>query len=81
MTQKAKRKRINEEHKALLRNIYRTKYDLECAMQNFDFATDPMLIDMYTYQIKAYQAQYQYLLGRARENGITENSSVLVYTV
>ncbi len=75
------RKGVSEEHKVLLRNLYQAKYELECATQNFDYATDPMLIDMYIYQIKACQAKYRYLLNSAKEKGITENGSILVYTV
>lgn len=72
-----RRKRDDSERKELLQNIFRAKYELECATQNFSYATDPILIDMYTYQIKACQAKYRYLINRAKADGITETCHIL----
>ncbi len=68
------------EQKVLLRNILHAKYELECATQNFSYATDPVLIDMYAYQIKACQAKYHYLLTHAKEKGLTDHGSLLAFS-
>ena len=62
-------------HKELLCNIHNARYELECATQNFAYATEPELVDMYSYQIKACQTKYQYLLSRAKEIGLTANTA------
>lgn len=66
--------------KELLCNIYNARYELECATQNFEYATEPDLIDMYSYQIKACQTKYQYLLSRAKEIGLTDAGSLLAFS-
>ena len=40
------------------------------ASRNFEFAYDKEIIDYYTYQIKASETRYQYLLKLARERSI-----------
>lgn len=60
------------EHAELLQSIARAKLELEIANQNFSYVTDPLLVDMYTYQIKAAQAKYRYLLQKARTLDITQ---------
>ena len=45
------------------------KKELEEANKNFEFAEGD-LIDYYTYQIKANRAKFDYLLKKAKENGI-----------
>jgi len=75
------RKQEQTERNVLLRNIYLAKYELECATQNFSYATDPTLIDMYSYQIKACQAKYHYLMMQAKETGLTQAGQLLAYTV
>ena len=66
--------------KELLYNIQVAKYELECATVNFSFATEPALVDMYSYQIKACQTKYQYLLSRAKEQGLTDAGSLLAFS-
>ena len=74
-------KQERAERNALLKNIFLARHELECATQNFSYATDPTLIDMYTYQIKACQAKYHYLMCRAKEAGLTQDGMLLAYTV
>ncbi len=77
---KKQQKRKTEAQRELLAQIYRAKYELECAMQNFSFATDPTLVDMYSYQIKACQAKYQYLMERAKADNLTDIGSLLAFS-
>lgn len=66
------KRRENAENAELLKSITRAKLELEIANQNFAYATDPLLVDLYTYQIKASQAKYSYLLKKARLKGLTQ---------
>lgn len=68
----ASRKR-DPEITELLKNIAMTKLELELANQNFSYAVDPLLVDMYSYQIKAAQAKYRYLLKKARSMQIRQH--------
>jgi len=53
----------------LIKSIIETKQDLENANKNFEFA-DGELVDYYLYQIKANQSKLNYLLKKAKKNGI-----------
>ncbi len=44
------------------------KEELDNAISNFSFVTDPELIDLYTYQIMAAQVKYNYHLTRAKRH-------------
>ncbi len=71
-TKSEQRQRQNREHTELLQSIARAKLELEVATQNFSYVTDPLLVDVYTYQIKAAQAKYRYLLQKARTLNIAQ---------
>jgi len=60
----------------LIHSIAKTRLELEVANQNFSYVTEPMLVDMYAYQIKAGQAKYRYLLKLARDMGIEQREYV-----
>lgn len=60
----------------LLNGITKAKQELEIANQNFSYATDPLLVDMYSYQIKSIQAKYRYLLGQARALGLQQKEYI-----
>lgn len=60
----------------LLNGITKAKQELEIANQNFSYATDPLLVDMYSYQIKAIQAKYRYLMGQARALGLQQKEYI-----
>ncbi len=53
----------------LIKSIIKTKADLENANKNYEFA-EGELIDYYLYQIKANQSKLNYLLKKAKRNGI-----------
>lgn len=72
MTKVSSNRQQSAEHAELLQSIARAKLELEIANQNFSYVTDPLLVDMYTYQIKAAQAKYRYLLQKARTLDITQ---------
>lgn len=40
------------------------------ANNDFDYAVDGDMVDYYTYKIKAYQAQYEYLIKIAKDKGV-----------
>ncbi len=53
----------------LIKSIIKTKIDLKNANKNYEFA-EGELIDYYLYQIKANQSKLNYLLKKAKKNGI-----------
>lgn len=53
----------------LIKSIIKTKIDLENANKNYEFA-EGELIDYYLYQIKANQSKLNYLLKKAKKNGV-----------
>ncbi len=66
----------SRERAELLEGIAKAKLDLEISNQNFSYATDPLLVDMYAYEIKATQAKYRYLLGKARSLGLEQREYI-----
>ena len=54
-----------DEESELIRNIIKTRKDLEFANNNYEFA-DSDLIDYYIYEIKANQAKLNYLIKMAK---------------
>lgn len=55
--------------KDLVRSIIVTRNNLEVANRNYEYAEDE-LIDYYLYKIKAEKAKYNYLVRKAKQNGI-----------
>ncbi len=53
----------------LIKSIIKTKIDLENANKNYEFA-EGELIDYYLYQIKANQSKLNYLLKKAKKDGL-----------
>ena len=74
------KKLINDFHKLsdankttvidLIKNLKHAQNEFETAINNYEFAIDPELVDYYTYNIKATQTRYQYLLKKAKERGL-----------
>lgn len=62
----------NNTDRELLHDIALAKLELEIANQNFSYATDALLVDVYAYQIKAAQAKYSYLLQKARRKELKQ---------
>ena len=50
--------------------LKKAQVDLDIAMNNYEFADEPALVDYYTYNIKAAQMKYEYLLKKAKEKGM-----------
>lgn len=63
---------LASERANLLLEINRVKSELQNAYNNFDYVQDSLMVDFYTYQIKAYEAKFEYLLRKAKEIGIGE---------
>lgn len=53
----------------LIKSIIKAKKELESANKNYEYA-DGELIDYYLYQIKANQSKLNYLLKKAKRNGL-----------
>lgn len=53
----------------LIKSIIKTKQDLKDSNKNYEFA-EGELIDYYLYQIKANQSKLNYLLKKAKKNGL-----------
>ena len=51
----------------LKRELCETKKTIDNALQNFDYVTDPALIDYYSYTLKAAGIRYQFLLRQAKQ--------------
>ena len=54
----------------LIKHLKCAQNEFETAIQNYEFAIDPELVDYYTYNIKATQTRYEYLLKKAKERGL-----------
>lgn len=61
-----KGKTDEEKEFELMQTIIETKEMLKIARSNFEYAEDD-LIDYYTYQIKAEEAKYNYLIKQAKK--------------
>lgn len=58
----------------LWEDIQQTKTVLDSALDNFNQVTDPLLIDYYSYTIKAAGIRYQFLLKQAKYLDLTSCS-------
>ena len=66
----SKQKTEDLETKELIKNLKNAQVEFESAINNYEFANEPELVDYYTYKIKATQTRYQYLLKQAKEKGL-----------
>ncbi|MHB8063839.1 MAG: DUF2508 family protein [Ruminiclostridium sp.] len=55
----------------LLIEIKNVKCELADAYNNFNYVNDFLMLDYYTYQIKAYEARFEYLIKKAKALGIS----------
>jgi hypothetical protein len=58
------------ETQELIKNLKLAQIEFETAINNYEFANDPELVDYHTYNIKATQTKYQYLLKKVKEKGL-----------
>ncbi len=66
---KIKEKTEKQKEIELIKHIIKTREALKNANVNFEFANDD-LVDYYAYEIKANQAKLDYLIRRAKEQGV-----------
>ena len=69
-----KKKEVSEKDillKEIISDIVIAKRELASATQKFNMADNTHLTDMYSYQMTAARLKYDYLLKKARENGLT----------
>lgn len=63
-------KKFNDKEKQkeneLIKNLKIAQNELEVAVNNYEFANEPELVDYYTYNIKAAQMRYEYLLKKVK---------------
>lgn len=63
-------KKIVDSRDELILSIEKVKQALENAYRNFDFITEPELVDSCIYELKAMQLKYEFLIQKAKELGI-----------
>ncbi len=51
----------------LKKQLKDSKENLECAIDNFNNVTDPKLVDIYIYKIRAEEARFEHILGEIKE--------------
>ncbi len=55
----------------IIHDLITAKTELSNAVQNYDFADTDELVDLYAYRIIAAQTQYNRLLKKAKEHGLS----------
>ncbi len=70
------KKTVSQEDLEILDNINKVKISLKALHHNYDYATDPMLIDSYIYEMSALYAKYDYYLKLCKEKGINVPVSI-----
>lgn len=62
-------KTLANERVILLKEIEKVKGELQKAYTNFDYVNDSLMVDYYTYQIKAYETMFEFLIKKAKAMG------------
>lgn len=71
----------NFDNEDLIESIRLARMEWLDATRNFDFAQDEEIIDYYTYQIKASETRYQYLLKLARKKGLKTSKKDITHQI
>ncbi len=71
-----KDKTEDEIKKELIRSINNVILELNFAHENYDNAVGE-LVDYYSYQIKAFQSQYDYLIKTIKSMGISQFQKII----
>ncbi len=71
---KAAGKMMQHKKQLLMEDITRTRRALETAYANFQYVSDPVLIDCYIYEINSADLRYKYLLNEMRSLSLSENA-------
>lgn len=69
---------LTYEEKYLLSELEQTKNALAAAYSNFEYVTDPDLIDSCIYQVNSAQKRYKFLLERAREANLAVQCEISI---
>lgn len=64
---RGEKKEIEHKKAELISAIAAAKSELDEVSVNINFVSDPLLIDHYTYRLKAAEVRYRYLMCQARE--------------
>lgn len=62
-----KKQKKDPNYYALIKDLEKTKQDLDLAYSNLSSVTEPDLIDCYIYEVQAVQMRYKFLLGRVKQ--------------
>ncbi|WP_297518692.1 DUF2508 family protein [uncultured Clostridium sp.] len=54
----------------IINSVNETKGEIDRLRNNFDFISDPKLVESLIYKERDAMARYEYLLGQAKEKGI-----------
>ena len=65
-------KELANEKFILLNEIEKVKVELQKAYKNFDYVNDSLMVDYYTYQIKAYETMFEFLIKKAKAIAINK---------
>ena len=68
-----KKRMLLEEQRELITEIEQTKRRLQTILLTLEYLIEPDLIDCYTYELKATEMRYRYLLRIAKNMKITCN--------
>lgn len=60
------------ERESLIIDIKKVKCDLSDAYSNFNYVSDSLMIDYYSYQIKAFETRFEYLIKKAKALGLVD---------
>ena len=66
-----------QKQRELLIEIEATRTRLQTLLINLEYVTDPELLDICIYELKAVQGRYQYLLKLAKKDQLTYNEKEL----
>lgn len=67
---KRERSVVDNEKQTILNAISDAKQEINTALENMNFVSDPMLLDHFTFKAKAAEVRYRYLICQAKEMGI-----------
>ena len=65
--------KLEKESEDLLSNIAEAKRELDTAAKNINFVSDTMLLDHFTFKLKAAEVRYRYLVAKAKEMGLEQH--------
>ena len=71
MLKTTRKPKLNEEQKWLVEQYYKTLLERDCARSRFESTTESELISACVYQLNEIQQRYSYLLGKIKEENIT----------